>query len=253
MTGKLTNIFLILFITYVSFGLLLYVMQSSLLYFPTAAIKHSYDEITFSHKGVKIKATVLNRGMKKAIIYFGGNAELVIQNAAVFSTAFPDHTIYLVNYRGYGGSTGKPEENAIYSDAVYIFDQIKPEYTEISIIGRSLGSGVATLLASKRDINKLVLITPFDSIQNVAQQHYPIYPMSLMLKDKYDSLSRVKSISAETLIIYAENDEVINIRRTSRLIKEFPVSQVTVKMIKNAEHNSISNYEEYYLFLRNFL
>ena len=251
--GKLSNLLFILAISYISFGILLYFLQRNFLYFPTEAINHNYDETTFSHNDVEIKVTVLNEGMEKAIIYFGGNGETVDYNASAFSTALPNHTTYLVNYRGYGDSSGKPEEKGIYSDALSIFDKIKPNYKKISVIGRSLGSPVATLLGSKRDINKLVLITPFDSILAIATQQYPIYPISLMLKDKYDSLSRVKSIKAKTLIIYAEKDNVINIKNTTRLINEFPSSQVNVEMIKNADHNSLSKYEKYYKLLNQFI
>ena len=120
-------------------------------------------------------------------------------------------------------------------------------------MGRSLGSGAATYLASKRPVEKMLLISPFDSIKSVAQNKFPIYPMFLLLKDKYDSIGRVKEIQAKTIILMAENDEVIPKKHSLRLISEFPPEQITVKTISNTGHNDISNKMEYYDHLSSFL
>ena len=120
-------------------------------------------------------------------------------------------------------------------------------------MGRSLGSGAATYLASKRPVEKMLLISPFDSIKSVAQNKFPIYPMFLLLKDKYDSIGRVKDISAKTIVLIAENDEVIPKKHSLRLISEFPPEQLTIKTISDAGHNDISNKMEYYNHLKDFL
>lgn len=238
---------------YIGIGVLLFIKQRDFLYFPVGSVKPVSGEEIFINGNESIKVTVLNKGNRNAIIYFGGNAEVVDGNAQFFPTQFPEHTVFLVKYRGYGGSTGTPTEEGIYSDALYIFDKIKPRFGTISLIGRSLGSGVATLVASKRDIHKLVLITPFDSIQNIAQEKFPIYPMSLLLKDKYNSVDRVSSIKAKTFVIVAENDEIIGMKHTEKLVKKFPSSQITLAVIKGKGHNTISNNEEYYNLLKGFI
>jgi len=120
------------------------------------------------------------------------------------------------------------------------------------VIGRSLGSGVATYLASKRPVEKMVLISPFDSITSVAQNIYMIFPVFLMLLDKYDSISRVKEIEAKTIILVAEHDEVIPRKHSQRLIDEFPPEQISVKIIADSGHNDISNKVEYYQHLKDF-
>ena len=120
-------------------------------------------------------------------------------------------------------------------------------------MGRSLGSGAATYLASKRSVEKMLLVSPYDSIKNVAQNKFPIYPMFLLLKDEYDSIGRVKEIQAKTIILMAENDEVIPKKHSMRLISEFPPEQITVKTISKTGHNDISNKMEYYDHLRSFL
>jgi len=247
------KIMISLVLIYLGVGCLLFIKQRDFLYYPVDSIKHTLDQEVFKNDDESITTTVLNKGNINAIIYFGGNAETVDYNAESFSAIFPKHTVFLVKYRGYGGSSGIPEEEGIYSDALYIFDKVKLKYKSVSIIGRSLGSSVATLVASKRNINKLVLITPFDSIQDMAQEQFPIYPMSLLLKDKYDSLSRVNSITAETLVIAAENDQVIGKNHTGRLVNAFPSSQITLEIIKGKGHNDISNSKKYYGLLGQFI
>jgi len=246
------NIFLSGIFIYFSIGLYLYLEQREFIYFPVGSTVSELSEMVFENDGHKIKASILNQGNEKAIIYFGGNAENVEYNAESFSHLFHEYTIYLVKYRGYGGSTGEPSEDAIYSDAVVIYDVIRSDHDEISVIGRSLGSAVATHVAVKRDVRKLVLITPFDSIQDVAQSQFPIYPMGILLKDKHDSYSRVKYIKAETLVIAAEQDRVISMSHTKHLLEGFS-SKVLFKVIEGAGHNNISSSPHYYGVLDEFM
>lgn len=240
-------------IIYIAVGVLLFISQRSFLYFPTPETRHNYDEVIFTNEDESISVIVINKGKERAILYFGGNGESVASSASDFANTFPSHTVYLVNYRGYGGSSGKPEEKGLYSDAQYVFDHISLRYQDVAVIGRSLGSGIATFVASKREIEKLVLITPFDSIQNVAQQKCWFYPMSILLQDKFDSLSRVKQIKARTLVIIAEYDEVIGSKHTNSLVKALPASQIIVETIENAGHNTLSADERYSLLLREFI
>ena len=250
---KVATTGLMLIMVYLGFGVVLYVSQRSLLYYPTPKQNHPFEERVFNNEGESINVIVLNQGRDQAILYFGGNAESVVGNAAQFEFLFPLHTVYLVNYRGYGGSSGAPEENGIYSDAEYIFDQIRQQHRAISVIGRSLGTAVATLIASTRVLDKLVLITPYDSIENVARGRFFFYPLSLLLKDKYDSLSKVKDITVPTLILIAEHDEVIGRKYTMNLVRAFDPAQVTVEIIRNTGHNTISVEKRYELLLGAFI
>ena len=238
---------------YLIAGAVLFFYQRKLIYFPTGKIRHSYELLKLENGKETLEVIVLNPGKNKALLYFGGNAEAVVHNAVDFLTAFPLHTVYLFNYRGYGGSSGQPTEEGIYSDALSLFDKVQEKQAKISVMGRSLGSGAATYLASKRPVEKMVLVSPYDSIKSVAQNKFPIYPMFLLLKDKYDSIGRVKEIQAKTIILIAENDEVIPKKHSLRLISEFPPEQITVKTISDTGHNDISNKMEYYDHLKSFL
>ena len=242
----------VLFI-YFSIALFLFAFQRSLLYYPSAETEHEYDVIQYEVDDVVLDVIVLNKGKDEAIIYFGGNGETVVANASFFNKTLSDYTIYLVNYRGYGSSTGKPTEAALYADAQYIYDQLIEKHKTLSVIGRSLGSGVATYLAATRKIEKMILVTPFDSIQAIAQKRYPVFPIALLLSDKFDSLGRVKNISAKTLVLLAENDVVIPFKYSQRLIDAFPLSQIKVELIEGTGHNNISSKAEYYHFLQQFM
>jgi pimeloyl-ACP methyl ester carboxylesterase len=242
-------------INYVVFGGFLSRFQDFFLYFPTPPIKnHGLIERDFQvDDEIIIKTFVVNPGYDNAVLYFGGNAESVGHNASYFKAILPGQTVYLINYRGYGGSSGKPSEAALYSDALYIHDELKRQHSEIAVIGRSLGSGVATYLAAERAINKLVLVTPFDSIEQVAQKTYSLYPITLMLTDKYDSLSRANRIKAKVLILVAEKDQIIESWSSDNLIAGFRDSQVDVHVMGNTDHNSISQHPEYYFQIGKFL
>ena len=170
-------------IIYILIGLLIYIFQRELIYFPTKKISHSFEKIQLENKNETIEVIVLNPKKDEAIIYCGGNAEAVIHNTEFFLTEFPSKTLYLLNYRGYGGSSGSPTEKGIFSDVLFLFDKIQKNHTKIHAMGRSLGTGVVTYLASKRNIDKLILVSPYDSIRSIAQNRFPIYPIFLLLKD----------------------------------------------------------------------
>lgn len=241
--------------TYLVFGLFLYSFQNRFLYHPTTQANNEEMQVEqFAVEGdIKINVFVINPGHDEAVMYFGGNAESIQYNAPGFKSALAQYTVYLINYRGYGGSGGEPSEAALYHDAMFVFDRLKTRHREISVIGRSLGSGVATFLAAERDVKHLVLITPFDSIENIAQQRYPVYPISLMLNDKYDSFGRVERIKAKVLLLIAENDRIIESWSSERLATAFQPEQARTVIIQGAGHNSISRTLGYYGIISQFL
>jgi len=243
----------LLLLAYLTYGVLLFINQRDLLYAPTDKTDHIFNEVIFHNDKESINVIVVNDKKEKAILYFGGNGDTVARSAFAFDRFFPEHTVYLVNYRGYGGSSGEPTEKGIYADALTVFDQIRSKHSDISVLGRSLGSGVATYLARKREFEKLVLITPYDSAQSMAQERFPLYPMSILLKDKYDSVSRVKNIDTKTLVILAEKDNVITMKHSQKLIDAFPASKVDVKIIEGVGHNTILRDDRYYHVLQKFI
>ncbi len=241
MTRWLKQSVLFALLVYLGFGAFLYAFQRALIYRPTPAVAAAgYERITVPSGAEQLSVWRVNPGRAPATIYFGGNAEAVLGNADEFGRWFPDRTAYLVNYRGYGGSTGRPTEAGLYQDALAVFDRVAAEHSPIAVIGRSLGSGVATYLAVERPVGRLVLVTPFDSVERIAQELYPLYPMSLLLKDKFDSLTRAKAIDVPTLLLIAAEDQMISIEHARRLAAGIDRRWVEQQIVEGADHFNIS-------------
>lgn len=239
---------------YISLCIYLYLVQRSILYYPTPPTTSSLAaELTLTNEDHRLKIWHVKRDTKRALIYFGGNAEDVSRSIPHFKHLFPDHSLYMPNYRGYGGSTGTPSEEALLSDAVALYDQIRDHYTDITIKGRSLGTAVAVHLASVRPINRLILVTPFDSMAGVAGHHYPYLPVNLLLHDRYDCLQRAESIEVPTLLLIAEHDRIIPRKNSDRLAEALEPKRTTFTVIGNTDHNDIEASPEYGLAIRRFM
>ena len=173
-----------------------------------------------------------------------------------FGAVFAGWGLGLVNYRGYGLSGGHPTERALLADAVAIYDhfigQPNVDPARVVIIGRSLGSGVASYLASQRPASGVLLITPFDSITEVAQDFYPFLPVRLILGNLYDSAALAPKLTMPLRMIVAGRDEVIAARHSERLFTLWagPKEQVT---IASAGHNDLQGHREYWQAIQEFL
>lgn len=252
MTKSLVVVSCLLLAVYFSMTAALYFFQRTFLYAPTPNITHNFENFTVSNEGETIDIVVLNKGKSESILYFGGNGEMVLNSADEFIKHFPNKTAYLVNYRGYGASSGSPTEQALYSDAIKIFETVKNNHQIVSIIGRSLGSGVATYVAANKPVEKLVLVTPYDSILNIAKNRFKFFPVKYLLKDRYDSASRVENINSKVLIIAAEHDQIVPMHNTKKLAEKFEQDQLTFKTINGEGHNSISTSLEYFAMIKEF-
>jgi len=239
---------------YVGFGILLVVYQRSFIYFPTKKITDTNEvKMTFRSGDETINAWVVNPGHADATIFFGGNAVNAYLAIPQVKRTLPNFTSYLVDYRGYGSSSGTPSETALLADALVVHDAIALKHRTVTAVGRSLGTGIAAFLAARRDLHKLVLITPYDSIEAVAKHRYPVYPIATLLKDKFDTLSLVPDISEKTLILIAEYDRVVPVEHAHRLASAFNTAQLEVKTIANTSHNSISQQPIYESLIRDFI
>ncbi|HVP33309.1 MAG TPA: alpha/beta hydrolase [Steroidobacteraceae bacterium] len=234
--------------------LLVYLTQDRLLYLPTRETAWSgAHALRLECRGAVLKVWELHGTARPALLYFGGNAEDVGASLADFDAAFPDRAVYLVNYRGYGGSTGQPSEAALTDDAVVLYDLLSARHSPLAVIGRSLGSGVAVALAARRPVERLVLVTPFDSIAAVAADHFPYLPVRLLVRDRYDSRARITQVRAPILIVVAERDEVVWRGRSDALIAALPPPLRHVVMVPGASHNDIGLSPRYSQALRAFL
>lgn len=242
MARSLRAMLLLLLMTaglYAGLCLLMFLTQRSQIYYPVReSAAPGATSMRFAGDGADIKVWTVLRPGPAALLYFGGNAEDVGASIGRFADRLPGHSLYFVNYRGYGGSSGKPSERALAGDAIALYDHLRTRHAEIHVLGRSLGSGVAMQLAGERDVKRLALVTPFDSLVNVAGAHFPWMPVSLLMRDRYDSVGRAPLVASESLVVIAEADEIIPRARSDALVRAFRDSPRVV-ILEGARHNEI--------------
>ena len=242
-----------LLLIYLMLVLALYFLQRKMIYHPTADLAHDFETVHINHQAQSTEALLTHGSQLPVVIYFGGNAENVIYSANDFATHLPNHSTYLMKYRGYSGASGEPSEENIYADALALYDHINQQPNlQITVIGRSMGSAVATYLATKRKVDQLILVTPFDSVAEVAKSLLPIFPIDWLLHDRFDSKSRASLIKAPTLLLWAKFDEVIPSINTESLIQSIPAHLLHSVAIK-AGHNDIDLTMAYFNQIKMFL
>ena len=218
----------------------MYFGQRALIYHPVAdELPAGAERLELAVGDATLQVWVRPLPGPDALIYFGGNQERVGRNFARFAALLPRHALYLVNYRGYGGSTGSPSEAALFADALAVYDHVQSRHASVAVVGRSLGTGVAVHVASQRPVGRLALVTPYDSIENVARGRYPFLPVGWLLLDKFDSASRAANVRAPTLVVVGEHDAVITRERSDALIAKFAKGQARVAVVRGAGHNDL--------------
>ncbi|MFA9556909.1 alpha/beta hydrolase [Evansella sp. AB-rgal1] len=189
------------------------------------------------------------------LIYFGGNAEEV-SHLMDSVTNISTHSVVLINYRGYGKSTGSPGEAAMFSDALAIYDYMA-EKTEInkeriSVMGRSMGTGVAVYLAAEREIDHVILVSPYDSLVNVARDRYPFVPVSLLLKHRFENIDRAPQIESPLLMYIASEDTLIPPAHSERLAEHWKGNNEVI-YFEGYDHNNIQTSNRYWDGIMEFL
>lgn len=246
MARTLVMLGLLIALAYLAFCALLFVTQRSLIYMPQLAGNGSgRPHFVLPVKGADLRVTHRAHGGRNAVVYFGGNAENVALNLEAFASAFPNHALYLLHYRGYGGSSGRPSQEALYDDGLALTDHVQARHPNVVIIGRSLGSGVATYVASQRTVERVVLVTPYDSIAAVAYRRFPFVPIRWLMLDPYESWRYAPKIRAPTRLIVAGDDEIIPPAHAQVLHQRFRDGIATLHVIGGVGHNHIALHPDY--------
>lgn len=239
--------------------LFLYLRQEALIFYPNAARHEGHGEdgvadYSLERDGVTLRGWLVNPAYirEKLLIYYGGNAEDVFLNIEEFKNV--QAATLFVAYRGYGPSSGKPGEAELFADALAVLDDIRARSSPeaVFLIGRSLGSGVACYVASRRDVQGAILVTPFDSIEQVARSLYPWLPVSLFLRHRFASLEYVRDVRCPLLVLYAGRDQVIDTARTTNLIAHIP-GEKEVICLPAADHGTIDLYPAYWEAVLGFI
>jgi len=233
--------------------LLLYWKQEFLLFVPTRLPPgHRFSvpgvvERTIDVEGATLSALHFRQPGAKGLVFFlHGNAGSLQE--WVTSTDFYRRTgfdLFIIDYRGYGKSTGRiASEAQLHADVRAAWQTIAPEYAgrKIVLYGRSLGSGLATRLATEVDAHLLVLVSPYSSLRDVARDHYPWVPGSL-LRYPMRTDEWLPQVRMPVLILHGERDSIIGIEHAERLHALHPASELV--RLRGVDHNDVQLSQEY--------
>lgn len=242
---------------YVVVGLLLFIFQKNLVYFPDNQDFNSCQGFKDSEK-ININGTraYYKRNSDKLVIFYHGNAGSACMRSylkdefekAGFSYAF-------VEYAGYSGDERRASEEALMKNVEDVNEFVKSQkFSKVIVVGESLGTSLAVYHSTIAGVDKLLLISPFNSVADMAKANYGIYPISLMLTESYDSGRRIKNSRAERIeIIHGNQDEIVPIEQAEKLFSEIKTNDKRFVKINGAHHNDIYNFNETYKYIIEFL
>lgn len=241
--------------------LLMYLVQDRLVFMPQPMSEVRRSEVRQSSPGVEELFVEAPDGTKlhawhvkgePLVLYFGGNAEEVSWMLAEAPRRVPGAGWLLVDYRGYGASEGAPSEKALSADALRWFDEGRKKSSRVYVFGRSLGSGVAVHVASARPVAGVIAIAPYDNLPAVGQHHYPILPVGLLLRHRFDSAALAPQIKAPLLCLVAERDEVVPRPRSRALYEAWGGEKRWIEL-QGAGHNSTDSAPQFWDSIREFI
>ena len=249
-------------IVYIGLCVVLYFGQDRSIFFPGPNDPGLRQEMRTSRVEIVVSGATLEGWWTEnptatssaVILYFGGNAEDVLRTAATASR-FNARQMFFANYRGYGRSTGTPGQQPLYDDALAIYAHaiekgVRAE--QMVVMGRSLGSGVASMLAVARPVHAAVLITPFDSLAAVAAEHYPWFPVRWLLRHPFPSTDWARQARVPALFVAAAEDAIIPPSHARKLFEAW-VGGKEIHVLNGKDHNDIETHPDYYQLINEFL
>lgn len=200
-----------------------------------------------------LRGWVVNPGRERVLLYFGGNGERLDGWQELVAEQLPEHTTYLVAYRGYGASDGRPSQPALSDDALALVDDVARRHpgARVDVLGRSLGSAVAVHVATRRPLDHVVLVTPFDSLTATAADLFPGLPVEWLIEDRWDSAAVAARVQAPVLVLRAARDMVVRPARTDALVEA--LADPAVVSFPDADHATISDEATYWSSIADFL
>jgi pimeloyl-ACP methyl ester carboxylesterase len=165
---------------------------------------------------VRLPAELTTAETRPLLLGFGGNAWNADALALTLHDVFPEHEVAALYYRG--PSCGRPSAAALFADARRAHDHLAVEANAgIVVIGLSLGASVAVELATTRPLRGIVMVTPFDSLMELAGAHYPWLPARLLLWHRMESAARLLDLNVPVALIIAGNDAIVPVARSAPL------------------------------------
>lgn len=251
-------------IGYILFAVVVYFIQEKFIFKPEKLpgdFEYKYDspfrEINFDiEPGVNINGLhFFVKEPKGLVLYFHGNSRS-IKGWAKYARDFYrfDYDVVLVDYRGFGKSTGKRSEREMLKDMQYVYDTLAVNYPEHHLIvyGRSMGSGFACKIASDNKPRYLILDAPYYSFIKVAERIMPILPHRWLLRYHLRTDKWIRHVNCHTYILHGTRDWLIPIRHSEKLRDLMP-GKVTLIKIEGGGHNNLPSFPQYHNFLRDIL
>jgi len=236
---------------YALVGLVAYLGQRRLMYFPDRAhtlpaevgLAGVEERTIETPDGARVVAWYgRSRPGRPTLLYFHGNGgSLAIRASRIARFMDQGWGVYMMTYRGYGGSTGSPSEAANVADARLAYAALMKEGVpprSIIAYGESLGSGIAVRIAAELPVAGVVLDAPYTSIVDVAAQAYPFLPVRLFLIDRYETARTIAGIKAPLLILHGERDGVVPVAMGRELARLAPQPKRLV-VFPNGHHSDL--------------
>ena len=257
-----TLLYIILVLVVLS--LLVYLLQDRFIFKPEKLqqdFEFKYDipfkELFFDiAPGVRINGLHFYRDAPKGLIlYFHGNTRS-IKGWAKYAIDFYryDYDVVLVDYRGFGKSTGRRSEKEMLADMQFVYEQLATQYPEhhILVYGRSLGSGFASKIASDNKPRYLILDAPFYNFTRVVERFLPFLPVKFLLMYQLRTDKWLRHVNCHTYILHGTRDRLIPIKHSEQLQKINP-HKITLIRIHGGGHNNLPSFPEYHNFVRDIL
>ncbi|WP_298420800.1 alpha/beta fold hydrolase [uncultured Kordia sp.] len=252
-------------IIYIIANIILYFLQERFIFKAEklpSDFKFDYENQLFDEYNIEVDSGVNINGIhfkvrnpKGVVLYLKGNSRS-IKGWGKFAVDFTRHgfDVLMVDYRGYGKSTGKRTEAGIKKDLQYVYDRLKEQVDEkyITLYGRSLGSGFATKLASNNNPRLLILDAPYYSVKHITKRFLPIMPMSLILRFPVKTYRWIEYVKCPIKIIHGTNDKLIPFKTSVKLSKINP-KWTRLYPVIDGGHNNLHTYPQYHRFLEEIL
>lgn len=262
---KSLKVFIIVLLSiFVMIGSVLYFFQEKLLFMPSMLAQnyqyqfyHDFEELFLkTDESTNINALHFKAKKPKGVIlYFHGNAgDLSRWGAIAEYFVLQQYDVFIMDYRTYGKSTGKLSEEALYKDAQYCYDFLLEQYSEnqITLYGRSLGTGIASYLVSKNNPKQLILETPYYSILDVAKDRFPMLPVKQVLKYHFPTYQFLPKSESPITIIHGTDDAVVPYASGKKL-SELNIENLSFVTIEGAAHNNLIEFEDYHKTIQTIL
>ncbi len=256
---------IIFIIVYILANILLYFLQERFIFKAEklpSDFKFDYGNQIFDEYNIEVDPGVNINGIhfkvrnpKGVVLYLKGNSRS-IKGWGKFAVDFTRHgfDVLMVDYRGYGKSTGKRTEAGIKKDLQYVYDRLKEQVDEkfITLYGRSLGSGFATKLASSNNPRLLILDAPYYSVKHITKRFLPIMPMALILRFPVKTYRWIEYVNCPIKIIHGTSDKLIPFKTSVKLSKINP-KWARLYPVIDGGHNNLHTYPQYHRFLEEIL